>query len=150
MTSLVRRFLKTAIVFLFAGLTLGIALSAAVELELFGAPYPMRVAHTHLILVGFVMMMIMGVALWMFPRPGPEDSRYRPERMALVWWLMTGSVSARTAAELATGWWDGAAPRVVIFAASTVEILGIALFFMNLWTRIRSPREAYEKSRIAE
>jgi heme/copper-type cytochrome/quinol oxidase subunit 1 len=149
MTSLVRRFLKTAIVFLFAGLLLGLALSAALELEVFQAPYPMRVAHTHLILVGFVMMMIMGVALWMFPRPGPEDARYKPERMDLVWWLMTGSVSVRTAAELATGWWGGAALRVAIFAASIVEIVGIALFFGNLWTRIRSPREAYEKGRSA-
>jgi hypothetical protein len=34
----------------------------------------------------------------------------------------------------------------LIFAASVAEVLGIALFFWNLWTRIRSPREAAEKS----
>jgi len=146
MTNLVRRYLKTAVVFLFIGLLLGLWLSAAIELELFTAPYPLRVAHTHLILVGFVMMMIMGVALWMFPRPAPEDGHYRAERMEFVWWVMTSSVCVRTAAEVATGWWSGSALRMAIFLASAAEVLGIALFFWNLWTRIRSPREAYERS----
>jgi hypothetical protein len=150
MTSLVRRFLKTAIAFLLAGLLLGLALSAARELELFDAPYPLRVAHTHLILVGFMMMMIMGVALWMFPRPAPEDTLYRPERMETVWWIMTSAVSVRTVAELATGLWNRPALHVAVFAASAAEVWGIALFFLNLWSRIRSPREAYERSRRAE
>lgn len=146
MTKLVRRFLKTAIVFLILGLLLGLVLSAALELRLFEAPYPVRVAHTHLILVGFVMMTIMGVAQWMFPRPTPDDTRNRPERMELVWWVMTVSVSLRAAAELAASWRDLQALRVVVFSASAGEVLGIALFFWNLWTRIRSPREAYERS----
>jgi heme/copper-type cytochrome/quinol oxidase subunit 1 len=104
-----------------------------------------RIAHTHLILAGFVMM-IMGVALWMFPRPTPDDTRNRPAWMELVWWVMTVSVSLRTAAEVAAGWRDLQALRVVVFAASAGEVLGIALFFWNLWTRIRSPREAAAKS----
>ena len=40
-------------------------------------PYAVS-AHTHAILVGFVMMMILGVALWLFPRPSKEDTRYTP------------------------------------------------------------------------
>ncbi|TAH36409.1 MAG: hypothetical protein EYC70_11460 [Planctomycetota bacterium] len=149
MTPLVRRFLKTAIVFLGAGLVLGLVLSAALHFELFTAPYPMRVAHVHLILVGFVMMMIMGVALWMFPRPARADARYRPERMQLVWWVMTCAVSVRTASELASGGSAAAALHVTAFVASAAEAFGIGLFFLNLWSRIRSPREAYEKERLA-
>src|SRR5262249_42461882 len=78
MHSLVRLYVKTAIAFLVAGLLLGGYLLA--RRELFGVvatPYEIS-AHTHVILVGFVMTMILGVALWLFPRPAKDDVRYRP------------------------------------------------------------------------
>ena len=69
MPPLVRRFLKTAIGFLILGVALGVYMLARRELAgVWPTPW-WRSAHTHAILVGLVMMMIMGVALWMFPRP---------------------------------------------------------------------------------
>ena len=63
MHSLARRYLKTAIVFLVAGLALGVWL--LVRREVGGAAISARElsAHTHALLVGFVMMMIAGVAI---------------------------------------------------------------------------------------
>jgi len=65
MHSLARRFLKTAIAFLVVGLALGVWL--LVRRELAGDAISARElsAHTHALLVGFVMMMIAGVALWL-------------------------------------------------------------------------------------
>src|SRR5690606_36513983 len=76
--TLVRRYIKTAILFLAAGLAIGGWI--VVRRELFARyPNPYAVsAHTHAILVGFVMMMILGVALWLFPRPEKDDARYSP------------------------------------------------------------------------
>src|SRR4051812_34139904 len=61
---LVRRYLRTAIGFLLAGLGLGTWM--LIRRELAGDyPTPRLIsAHTHVIMVGFVMMMILGVALW--------------------------------------------------------------------------------------
>src|SRR4051812_28957383 len=86
MTPLVRRYLRTAIGFLLAGLGLGAWM--LVRRELAGQyPTPRLIsAHTHVILVGFVMMMILGVALWMFPRPEREDVRYRPGVAEAAYW----------------------------------------------------------------
>jgi len=78
MHSIVRRFLTTAITFLVIGLLLGLWMMG--EREIGGGmagPYAVS-AHTHAILVGFVMMMILGVALWLFPRPAKDDTRYTP------------------------------------------------------------------------
>lgn len=149
MTPLVRRFLKTAIAFLAAGLLVGVWLSAWRHFGFLEDHYPSVSAHTHLLLVGFVMMMIMGVALWMFPRPAADDSSYRPERMVLVYWLLATAVPVRAAAEIFSSWTSAQLPHVVAFAASLVEVLAILLFFVNLWPRIRSPREQWEKSRGA-
>jgi hypothetical protein len=64
--------------FLVAGLLIGGYLLVRRELAgLHATPYEIS-AHTHLILVGFVMMMILGVALWLFPRPAKEDATYSP------------------------------------------------------------------------
>jgi hypothetical protein len=142
-TPLVRRFLKTAIVFLVAGLAVGLWLSAWQHLGLFPGRTPSVAAHTHLLLVGFVMTMIMGVALWMFPRPAAEDARYRPQRMELVWWLFVIAVPVRSLAEIVSGWTSAPLPHAIVFAASSVEVFAIVLFFLNLWPRIRSPREEY-------
>ena len=74
--SLVRRYLKTGIGFLALGLGLGLWMMAHRELrQRFPSPYLVS-AHTHAIFVGFVMMMILGVALWLFPRPAKDDTRY--------------------------------------------------------------------------
>ena len=69
MHSLVRLYIKTAIAFLVAGLLLGGYF--LVRRELFGVvatPYEIS-AHTHVILVGFVMTMILGVARGCSPVP---------------------------------------------------------------------------------
>ena len=76
MPPLVRRYLKTAIAFLLFGVGLGVYMLARRELAgVWPTPW-WTSAHTHAILVGFVMMMILGVALWMFPRPAKEDTRW--------------------------------------------------------------------------
>ncbi len=41
--------------------------------------YQIITAHVHLLLVGFILMMIMGVALWMFPRLPKGDEGYSPD-----------------------------------------------------------------------
>jgi hypothetical protein len=146
-TPLVRRYLKTALVFLAAGLLAGLWLSAWQHLGLFQGHYPSVSAHTHLLLVGFVMMMIMGVALWMFPRPASGDVDYRPGRMELVYWMLVVAIPVRAIAELACSWSAARLPHWLVFGASFVEVVAILIFFHNLARRIRSPREEWEQQR---
>jgi hypothetical protein len=39
--------------------------------------------------------LILGVALWLFPRAAKDDARYRPERMVAAYWLLTAATAAR-------------------------------------------------------
>ena len=139
MPTLIRRYIKTSFAFLIAGLILGGYLT--VGQFLLGA-YPPRLvmtAHVHLLLVGFMLMMVMGVATWMFPRPAKDDARYRPELAEAVYWVMTVATALRGAAELAAGW--SAAPflRVLVAVGGLGQLLGTALFVVNMWTRVRMP-----------
>ena len=137
MHSLVRRYLKTAIGFLALGLALGAWMLARRELAgVFPSPYLVS-AHAHAILVGFVMLMILGVALWLFPRPEKGDVRYQPARAEAAYWLLTVGTGARVAGELlrpmsATAWL-----RWCVLLAGLLQIAGIAVFFHAMWGRIR-------------
>ena len=95
MTPLIRRYIKTSFIFLLAGLVIG---AYVVVGQFVFDTYPPRLlitAHAHLLLVGFMLLMVMGVATWMFPRPARDDPRYRPELAEAVYWVMALSTALR-------------------------------------------------------
>ena len=137
MTSLVRRYLKTAIGFLAIGLLLGGWMMARRELAgVYPTPYLVS-AHTHAILVGFVMLMILGVALWMFPRPEKEDTRYSPRSAEIAYWLVTLGTTGRVAGELLRPGNGSLALRWGVVLFGFAQIVGLGLFFHTMWSRIR-------------
>jgi heme/copper-type cytochrome/quinol oxidase subunit 1 len=136
--TLVRRYIKTAIIFLAVGIALGGWM--LVNRELYGRPpseYETS-AHTHLIFVGFIMEMILGVALWLFPRPHKDDTRYSPRMANTAYWLLTLGTAIRAAGELARESADGAALRWLVVCSGLAQIAGIGLFFYTMWSRIRA------------
>ncbi len=137
MHTLVRRFIKTGVAFLFTGLALGLWM--LVRRDLLGAwPHPYLVsAHAHAVLVGFVMFLILGVALWLFPRPAKDDSLYRPGRVTAAYWILLVSTLARFVAEAARAWIDAGWLGVVVVAGGVGQIVGLAVYFRTMWGRIR-------------
>ena len=147
MHSLVRRYVKTAIAFLLAGLAIGGWMVVRRELWL-RAPTAYEVsAHTHALLVGFIMMMILGVALWLFPRPGRGDTRYRPRMAEAAYWLVTLGTAGRTLGELLRPTVPSLALRWAVVLCSLAQIAGIALFFHTVWARIRAVGSAAREAR---
>ncbi len=137
MTSLVRRYLKTAIFFLVLGLMLGGWMMLQRELGAHIQSAYLVSAHTHALLVGFVMMMILGVALWMFPRPAKGDSQYRPAVAETAYWLLASGTLVRVIGELARTRSDALGLRWLVVASGAAQIIGLLLFFHNMWSRIR-------------
>jgi hypothetical protein len=92
----------------------------------------------HVLLVGFLLTLVFGVATWMFPRPARDDARYHPGLAWLVYWLLTASTAIRALGEV------GAA--VVSSRGSPLAALGglgqlvaAIVFVANMWTRVRMP-----------
>ena len=147
MTSLVRRYLKTAVGFLALGLALGVWMLAERELRgRFAAPLLVS-AHTHAILVGFVMLMILGVALWLFPRPAQGDTRYSPARAEAAYWLVTLGTLVRVVGEVARAVSDARTLRWTVFAAGLAQALGLVVYFTTGWTRIRAAGSALREQK---
>jgi len=146
-TPLVRRYIKTSFVFLLSGLALGGYIVVAQFVLGF---YPARLlttAHAHLLLVGFMLLMVMGVATWMFPRPAREDTHYRPGLAEVAYWMMTIATALRAAAEIATAFFGLLGLRWLIALGGLGQLAGAAVFVVNMWWRVRMPPAATPPSR---
>jgi heme/copper-type cytochrome/quinol oxidase subunit 1 len=110
-----------------------------VRRELFGIwPHPHLVsAHAHAVLVGFVMFLILGVALWLFPRAARDDVRYRPERAALAYWILVAATAGRFGAEVARVWSGSRVLAWIVVLGGLGQITGLAVYFWTMWSRIR-------------
>jgi len=139
MFSTVRYFIKTSIVFLLIGTLTGLYL--LIMRNYFNTwPNPDLVsAHTHIILVGSVMMMIMGVALWFFPRAEKNDKLYRPNLILAAYFVITISTLLRFAAQVISAFVQpNELLKFLLTISSVGQVLAIIIFFISMWGRIRS------------
>jgi heme/copper-type cytochrome/quinol oxidase subunit 1 len=141
-TPLIRRYIKTSFVFLVLGLLLGAYIVVAEFMLDTHPPRLLVTAHAHLLLVGFMLLLVMGVATWMFPRPGRDDTRYRPELAEAVYWLLTASTALRALAEVTVGLAGTLGIRWLIALGGLGQLVGAALFVVNMWRRVRMPPSA--------
>jgi hypothetical protein len=139
MFSTVRYFIKTSIIFLVAGLITGLYMLFAKN-YLNQWPHPELVsAHTHIILSGSVMMMIMGVALWFFPRPEKDDPLYKPQYILVSYYLMTCSTALRFVSQVISSIvLPNGILKFLLFVSALAQIVGLIIFFVSMWGRIRS------------
>lgn len=138
MHPLVRLYLKTAFAFLALGLLAGLWVEGQL---VFGGPWlshGMIVAHTHLLLVGFLLLLILGVALWMFPRIARgQPVGPMPWLVALGYGLLVAGTAGRAATEFLDLWLTAPLWRYVRLAGAALQIAGILLGVTMLWRRVR-------------
>ena len=146
MTRLARLYIKTSLVFLVAGLLVG---GYLIVMEFLLGTYPSRLlitAHVHLLLVGFMLMMVMGVATWMFPRPASDDHRYRPGLAVAAYWVITIATALRASAEIGAAF-VAVPPLLPLIALGGLgQLLAAALFALNIWPRVRLPAGARDRA----
>jgi hypothetical protein len=138
MTPLVRLYVKTSFAFLLLGLFLGGYVAVEVNVVGRGVPWPLITAHVHLLLVGFVLMLVFGIATWMFPRPGRDDARYRPGLAWVVYWLLTVSTVVRALGEVGAAA-TGSRGSLLAAVGGLGQFAAAIVFVVNMWTRIRMP-----------
>ena len=123
----VKAFLKASLVWLGLGVTLGVAMAAKPAWVVY------RPAHFHMTLLGFVAMMIFGVAYHVIPRftGNPLFSR----RLAGVHvWIANAGLTMMVAGFLARPHWRGAIP--LLAAGGVLAASGAYVFIVNIWRTI--------------
>lgn len=130
----VRWFLKSSLVCLALGVALGVAMA------IHPAWVAYRPAHAHLNLLGFVTMMIYGVAYHAIPRFAGRPLWSR--RLAAVhWWLANAGLGLMVAGFGLMPTWPRPA-RHLLGAGAVLAAAGAYSFIVNLWGTFtaRAPR----------
>jgi len=137
MSGIALRYLRASFFFLLYGMLVGLHLSAALHLGRGGYGLGYISAHTHVQMIGFLLMGIAGVALWKLPEPAPGTNAALPGR---CWWALVVLVLTRSTLEVLTSYatwgWLGAA----IFGASCLEAVAVFALFRHLLARARALR----------
>jgi uncharacterized protein involved in response to NO len=147
MFTTVRYFIKTSLAFLVLGILTGLHMSFAKYISQTRYSQELISAHTHLILVGSVMMMIMGVALWFFPRPEKGDKKYNPDLIWVTYWMMTISTALRFLMQVVGAYYFIPWVNIAIIVFSTLQVLAMILFFYLMWGRIRAVGSQYREAK---
>lgn len=147
MFTTVRYFVKTSIAFLVLGILTGLYLSYSKYISLIGYTQELISTHTHIILVGSVMMMIMGVALWFFPRAEKDDKKYNSDRIFVIYWLMTVATTLRFIAQVIGSFYYIEWISTSIFVSSSIQVVAMILFFFSIWGRIRPVGSHYREAK---
>ena len=147
MFTTVRYFIKTSLVFLVLGILTGLYMFFAKYVYHTGYTQELISAHTHLILVGSVMMMIMGVALWFFPRPEKDDKKYNPDLISLTYWLLAISTALRFILQITASFYYISWVNIAIAIFSSLQVIAMILFFYSMWGRIRAVGSQYREAK---
>jgi cbb3-type cytochrome oxidase subunit 1 len=126
-------FIRASLVWLVAGVTLGVGMAASPALVVY------RTAHIHLLLLGFVTGMIFGVGYHVFPRFAGRPLRH-PRLMLVHWWLANGGVGTMGVAFAlrASGvTWSAA----LLAVGGSAAAVGAYLFAWNIWRTLDRPAE---------
>lgn len=127
----VRAFIKASLVWLAAGVTLGVAMAVHPQWII------VRPAHMHMNLLGFVAMMIFGVAYHVVPRftGHPLHSR----RLAGAHWWMANTGLFLLVLGFLLFPVLGQRPLMLLGLGGSLAALGAYCFVYNLWRTIDGP-----------
>ena len=137
----VRAFVKSSVAWLALGATVGVAMAAHPAWTVY------RPAHAHMNLLGFVTMMIYGVAYHVIPRFAgfPIHSR----RAAVAHWWISNAGLAMMATGFVIRVHDAGAGTIVLASGGTLSALGAYTFVYVTWRTIDGPRALREATRRA-
>lgn len=127
----VKAFLKASITWLGLGVTLGVAMAIHPQFIIY------RPAHVHMNLLGFVTMMIYGVAYHVIPRFTGHQLHSR--RVAAVqWWLANGGLMLMVAGFFLAPH-AGSPTTLVLGTGGILAAVAAYCFVFNIWLTIDGP-----------
>ncbi len=128
----VKNFVKASVIWLAIGVLFGTAMSIMPTWTVY------RAMHAHMMLLGFVTMMINGVGYHVVPRIAGRPL-WSPRAAAWHWWLANIGLAVMLA-----GFWLRASGypsgTPVLSTGATISACGVFLFVLQVWRTMDPPR----------
>lgn len=136
MPKVVRWYLKTALVYFAAALLLNIPLAAQAGDNYL--PAGLRPVYIHLLALGWISQLIMGVAIWMFPKYSQAEPRGKEALNWAVYGLLNAGLALRAAAEPLNSISPALAWKWLLVLSAVLQLAAGLLFAATAWQRVKA------------
>lgn len=131
MPLIVRTYIKTALVYLVVSLLVAMIMGFVPQLA------PLRPVYIHLLIVGWITQLIMGVALWMFPKYSREQPRGSETLAWETYALLNMGLVLRAIGEPLLLVQPGYVASGMLALSSVLQLLAGWSFVYNTWDRVK-------------
>ena len=131
MPPITRWFVRTSLVYLAAGMATGILLTIKVPL---GGLFPV---YLHLLVFGWLTQLIMGIALWMFPKYSSALPRGNESLSWGAYILLNAGLILRMIGEPLQSQTPGTVAGTLLVISALLQWLAGSAFIWNVWTRVK-------------
>lgn len=137
-----RLFVKTSLLYLVATFLAGAAIAIYEAAGVPIRPVWMTI-HTHIGVVGWLVNLVIGIALWMLPlnreRFPQTAGRYPAAAPMLCYLLLNVGLLDRIVAEALWSYFGGTPAAIAFGASGVLQVAGIIVFVAVAWRRVRAP-----------
>ncbi|MEX0771160.1 MAG: hypothetical protein WD035_10525 [Balneolaceae bacterium] len=144
MLPVTRWFIKAGILYLVAGLLLLFVDSV----PRYDAGVNLLPVYWHMIVVGWITQLIMGVSIWMFPRKRRDREKTESVLPWFVFWLLNIGLILRFLSEpfLEIGLhWMGT--RWFVFLSVAFQLGACILYVVEIWPRLQTRKQRKQRGR---
>jgi magnesium-transporting ATPase (P-type) len=143
MPRITRWFIKSGIIYLF----LGIVLAFLSELPFIQSGTLLLPVYWHMIVIGWITQIIMGVSIWMFPRK--RRDRKKTETFAAVtsFWSLNAGLLLRFLCEPFLPFFTKNPLMIITISVSILlQLAGILFYVFEIWPRVQSKKKRKQRS----
>lgn len=137
MPTLTRWYVKTSLIYFVVALGVAVLVAARNVVHLpslvdtFGPPY------LHLLLIGWITQLIMGIVFWMFPKYTRDQPRHSEGAAWAVYALLNIGLLLRAIGEPANTLRTERVWDVVLLLSAVMQWLAALVFVANTWGRVK-------------
>lgn|SRR5574341_513917 len=137
MPPLTRWFIRSALVYFVLALLVGVALMAQSVVELPSIIAALGPVYFHLLMVGWVTQLIIGVAYWMFPKFSTEQPRGSERLGWAIYALLNAGLILRVVSEPLLAVYPQPALGWALAISAVLQWLAGMGFVVNTWRRVK-------------
>lgn len=137
MPKLTRLYVKTALVYFVAALSIALLRAADDMLDLPRLVSALRPVFFHFLVVGWLTQLIFGVMHWMFPKASRERPRGNEKLVWAVYCALNLGLLLRAMAEPALVLSDAVVWGWLLLASATLQWGAGTAFIINTWPRVK-------------
>lgn len=142
MPALTRWFIKLGMIYFLAG----IILAFVSELPFLSAGPLLLPVYWHMLVIGWITQVIMGVSIWMFPRKRRDKPKRESTLGWFTFWLLNTGLILRFSVEPFLPILDsGRSVNAIIILSALLQVAAIICYILEIWPRVQ-PKKKRKRS----